>query len=316
MHRLAAAGIAPEIEGGKRSVGSLFSRCANPGCTTGWIRLWRNRRVPGFEGQWACSAECMEALVAAALRREMEVGVSLAPPPQHRVPMGLLLVRQGRITPEQLRAALEAQQRAVEEVGASVHLGEWLMRSGILSEPALTRARSAQWNCPVFHLQNYRPEELASAMPRFFAEALGALPVGVGAGARLCVAFSERIDRCLGYALERMGGLPVTPGIAADSEFARAQTRFLEVPAPRTRFLEAASSWVLVRTIVKLIESEKPVEARLVRVHAYYWLRLWRATPAAGLPPPDAVEDLLAVVGNAGEDLAPAGRSESSHRPS
>lgn len=301
MHRLTdKAGQQNEAAArpaGARAI-SLFSHCANPRCATRWMRLWRSRRVPGFEGHWACSAECMGDLVAAAVRREMDGGSSIPAAYPHRVPMGLMLVEQGRITPDQLREALEGQQRAAEETGETVRLGEWLLRSGVLAEPALTRALSTQWNCPVFSLDGYRPEEVAATMPRFLSEALGALPVRAARGKLLYVAFSGRIDRSLSYAMERMGGLEVASGIASDSEFGRAQMRFLETEAPRTRFLEAASSWVLVLTIARLIESEKPVDARLVRIHDYYWLRLWRrGAEAPGPPACDQVEDLLCTVG-------------------
>ena len=279
--------------------GTLFSRCANPRCATGWMRLWRNRRVPGFEGRWACSAECMQELVAGAARREMDGGLWNPAARPHRVPMGLMLIEQGRISPAQLREALDGQQRSARETGEAVRLGEWLLRSGVLTEPALARALSAQWNCPVFSLAGYRPEEVAASMPRFFSEVLGAVPVRT-AGERLQVAFAGPIDRSLSYAVERMGGGQVDSGVACDSEWQRAQGRFLETRAPETRFLEAANSWVLVRAITKLIEAEKPVEARLARVHEYYWLRLWRrAATGLGLAACDAVADLLCTVGAA-----------------
>jgi hypothetical protein len=235
--------------------------------------------------------------VAAAVRRELDGGDSTSAPHPHRLPMGLMLIDQGKITPEQLQAALEAQRQAAAASGESVRLGEWLLRSGILAEPALTRALSAQWNCPVFSLAEYGPEEVAGALPRFLADALGALPLRAPGGRLLYVAFAGRVDRSLSYALERMSGLPVAAGIAPDSEFRGAQARYLATPGPRIRLLEAASSWTLARTITKRIESERPVEARLARVHEYYWLRLWRRR-AEGLPACDAVEDLVATVGS------------------
>ena len=280
---------------------SFFPNCANPRCSTGWMRLWRSRRVPGFEGGWACSPECMGNLVAAALRREMAGGNAVPTAYPHRVPMGLMLVEQNKITPAELHLALEGQRRSAEETGERIRLGEWLLRSGVLSEPALTRALSAQWNCPVFSLDDYRPAEVAAALPRFLSEAAGAVPVGAPGGRLLYLAFSSRIDRSLSYAVERMTGLRVAAGIAPDSAFRAAQERFLATPAPPARYLEAASSWVLGRTITKLIEAAKPMEARLTRIHDYYWLRLWRREAAPpGLPAADAVEDLLATVGTPG----------------
>ena len=279
--------------------GRLFSRCANPRCATGWMRLWRNRRVPCFEGRWACSAECMQELVAAAARREMDRGLGASVPRPHRMPMGLMLIEQGRISPEQLQQALAGQQRSVEETGEAARLGAWLLRSGVLTEPALARALSTQWSCPVFSLAGYRPEDVATAMPRFFSDALGALPVRM-AGGRLQIAFAGPIDRSLSYAVGRMGGVRVDAGVACDSEWQIAQGRFLATREPETRFLEAASSWVLVRAMTRLIESEKAVEARLVRLHEYFWLRIWRrAAPDPALDACDAVVDLLSTVGTA-----------------
>lgn len=290
-------GIAGEpgfgTEGGVRGI---FSACANPRCATGWLRLWRSRRVPGFEGRWACSAECMSELVAAAVRREMDRGGM--GPHAHRLPMGLMLVEQGRISAEQLRAALEEQRRAAEDSGESRRLGEWLVKSGALRETGLTRALGAQWNCPVLSTEESSPEEVGAALPRFLAEAAGALPLRMAGGKLLYVAFAGGIDRSVCAALEPMTGLKVVAGIAPDSEFRQALGQYLETPAPRARFLEVSSSWLLARALTKLIESEKPVEARLRRVHDWFWLRLWHRAPA-GLPRCGEVEDMICALGRA-----------------
>ena len=88
---------------------SLFPHCANPRCSTGWMRLWRSRRVPSFEGRWACSPECMGELVASALRREMDGGDAVPAPYPHEehVREALAAGAQGYIrkqfTPDQVR---------------------------------------------------------------------------------------------------------------------------------------------------------------------------------------------------------------------
>jgi len=279
-------------------MGSLFPRCANPGCATGWIRLWRNRSVPGFEGGWACSAECMEDLVATAVRREMDGSDRMPSPWSHRVPVGLMLVEQGKITPAQLHAALADQRRAAENGGETARLGEWLLRSGVLSEPALTRVLSSQWNCPVLTMDGFQPAEVAGALPIFLSEAFGAVPVGSPGGRMLYVAFFGRVDRSVSYAVERITGLRVAAGIAGDSALRAAQELYLATEGPQVRFLEAPDSWSLVRAIARRIEAVRPVNARLVRIHDYYWLRFWRRwIPGGGLPSPDDVEDLVASVG-------------------
>lgn len=288
MHGVAAEPAAGEAQR------TIFSACGNPRCATGWLRLWRNRRVPGFEGRWACSAECMGELVAAAVRREMDGGGFA--PHAHRLPMGLMLLEQGRISAEQLREALAGQRCAELESGEQRRLGEWLVERGVLDEAALTRALSAQWNCPVLTLDAFNPEETAGALPRFLAEAAGALPVRVAGGKLLYLAFAGNVDRGLGAALETMTGLKVVAGIAADSEFRRAQREYLETPAPRAHFLEAGSSWQLARALTRRIEAERPTEARLRRVHGWFWLRMWRRA-SAGLPRVGEVEDVISAIG-------------------
>jgi Type II secretion system (T2SS), protein E, N-terminal domain len=269
-----------------------FSHCANPHCATGWLHLWRSRRAPVFEGRWACSAGCMAELVRAAVRREADLGS--AAPYRHRIPLGLLLVDRGHITPEQLREAVRHQEQGAEDL----RLGQWLVESGILSETFLTRALSLQWNCPVFSPGVCRAAEVASALPRFIAEALDALPLRVLGGQTLCLAFSQRIDRALAYAVERILGLRVSCGIVRDSEFSAAHAEFLAAAAPPARLVEISGTGALARLVASLVEAEKPLEARLARVHGFWWLRLWRHAPRdSGLPDCAEVEDILCAPG-------------------
>jgi hypothetical protein len=275
---------------------SPFSHCANPRCPTGWLHLWRSRKTPVFEGRWACSPGCMAEMVTAAVRHEIALGPDA--PYRHRIPLGLLLVDQGHITAEQLRNAVRNQEQAVSRETEALRLGHWLVASGVLSETVLTRALSAQWNCPVFSSAAYRAVNVGAALPRFLAEALGALPLRVLGDRTLCLAFSHRVDRSLAYAAARVLGLEVAPGIVRDSEFRAAETEFLAAPAPRIRFLDISGATALARLVTSLVEETKPLEARLARVHDLWWLRLWRRPPhGSGLPDCADVEDILCATG-------------------
>lgn len=297
-----AQGTARTSSGVHRAHGiasSLFPRCANPACATGWMHLWRNRRLPRFDGRWACSFECMCALVATAMRREWGAAASVVAARAHRVPIGLLLVEQGRISEGELRRALDSWRHAKEDAEDGMRFGQWLVKSGSLTESELTRALSAQWNCPAFSLAHYRPEETASVMPRILVEAFAALPVYAGRGGLVYLAFCGAIDRSLSYAVARATGLRVIAGIAGDSEFRHAQGQYLLTPGPRMQLLEAADPWSLARAIAGLIEREKPLEARLVRVHSDIWLRFWRSpAPEQGYAERTDVEDVLCVLRN------------------
>ncbi len=88
-----ASGVAPSR--GSRTAGlnkSFFSTCANPRCGRGWLRLWRRRDTPVFEGGWCCSSECMAARVGAALAREIDGRGSPREGHRHRIPLGLVLL--------------------------------------------------------------------------------------------------------------------------------------------------------------------------------------------------------------------------------
>jgi hypothetical protein len=218
-------------------------------------------------------------------------------PYRHRIPLGLLLVDRGYITPEQLRSAVRHQEPAPE--AGNLRLGQWLVGSGILSETMLTRALALQWNCPIFSPAAWSPGQVASALPRVLAETQGVLPVRLLGGRTLCLAFSKHVDRALAYAVERILGLGISSGIVRDSEFCAAQAEFLAAPAPSTRLIEVPGTAALARLVTSLLETEKPQEARLARVHGFWWLRLWRHAPGeSGLPDCADVEDILCVAGN------------------
>lgn len=272
----------------------LFSRCANPRCATGWMQLWRNRRKPLFESQWACSPECMSAIVRAAVRREGPAERGRAP--GHCVPIGLLLVGQGHLSLDQLRRALA--ERAGAGAAESMRLGEWLVASGVLGETVLTSALSAQWRAPVFSVRDYQPEPVAPAMPRLLSEALGAVPLRLAGGKLLYLLFDGTIHRSLAYGLERMLGLRIVSGIAPDSEFQTARFRYAHTQGPKTTLCEASDADAWVRAVTARLERDRPANARMVRVHEYFWLRLWRQNrDGAGLPGSGDVEDMVATVG-------------------
>ena len=280
-----------EVPGRRRSP-SMFPVCANPGCSSGRFRLWRNRQAPVLEGGWGCSPDCMRAMVRTLIVREMEGREAQPPAHRHRVPLGLVMLAQGWITHSQLKAALEAQKQA-----GRGRLGEWLVERHGLDEQYVTRALGVQWNCPVFSLDGHQAEVVAPLVPRLFVDTFGLLPVRVTSSRNLHIGFEESVDRCVTFAVERMSGLPVEAGLVHGPDFHRAHRRMLAAIYPKTRIMEASGVEALVRTLAAIIEEARPVEAKLVRIHDFLWLRLWRS--AGGLahrqpvPPREAVEDVV-----------------------
>ena len=266
----------------------LFETCANPRCGSGWLKLWRSRRAPVFEGGWCCSPECMRAQVESALSREFDTRSPAAQVRPHRIPLGLVLLEQGWITRDQLRAALEAQKAAGEG-----RLGAWLVRRQAASEEQVARALALQWSCPVLGLEFHRPEAMAALLPRLFVEALGALPLRVAAGRILYLGFEDRPDPALAFALERVTGLRVESGVVSAAHFRPARARLLAARYPRSGLVEAANGASLATCILKAVEQARPADARLVRVHGCLWLRLWLRPQLGPTPQPDAIEDLV-----------------------
>ena len=269
-------------------VAGVFSTCANPECSSGWLHLLRSRSGPIFEGGWNCSASCTAARVELAVRREMEGRRSESLIHRHRVPLGLVMLENGWITSEQLRQALDAQKAAGQG-----RLGMWLMRQHGVPEQRVTRALSAQWNCPVLALDYHDPETMAPVLPRLFVEAFGALPLRVAAGQILYLGFEERLDPVVSLAIERMAGLRVEAGLVRDSLFYTAHRRMLEAAFPRADLIETSSEAPLVRILSRALERVKPIESRLVRVHDCLWMRMWSRPQSGSVPVADGVEDVI-----------------------
>ena len=251
----------------------LVNTCMNADCKTSWLRLWRRRTVPRFEGQWACGADCMRVLIEEAVERELGDGAPLEPKKyQHRIPLGLLMLSQGLITNEQLRRALDSQR----EAGGKARIGAWLMRQCNLTEEQVTRALSMQWGCPVLSFSSHPPETMSTLIPRVLLDTYGMVPLRNGSSRLAYLAFEDRVDSSVALAVERMNGIRVEPGVVTASHFLRVQERMMRAPFPKAQVMEVKSSTTVAREMAAVIERVRPHQAKLVRMHRYFWLRLWR----------------------------------------
>jgi hypothetical protein len=284
--RLASGGIP------KPRRAALFPQCANPRCGSGRFHLWRRREAPIFEGGWCCSAECMAALVEAALLREMDAWSRPQESYRHRIPLGLAMLQLGWISQADLRSALAAQRAAGEG-----RLGYWLVRRRAASEGQVTRALGLQWSCPVLALEPQSPESLTPLLPRLFVDAYGVLPLRVASGKILYLGFEDRMDATLALAVERMTGLRVESGLVEESLFRPAHRRMLEAPFPQAELMEATTIPALAAAFTRAVERTCAAEARLARVHDCLWLRLWKHPQTGPLPDAKTIFDLIASTG-------------------
>jgi hypothetical protein len=275
-----------------RGVSRAFPTCANPRCASGWLQLWRKRRVPVVEGGWLCSPACTRARIENLLRREQSEAHPVSVH-RHRVPIGLVLLTQGWITHDHLKQALQAQRN-----GANMRLGEWLVAHCGLDEARLTQALGIQWSCPVFSLAKHGSGLPVTVVPRILAESFGFVPLRLTATGLLYLAFEDRIDHSLTLAIERMTGLRVESGLLSGSEFVQAQRDLAQGHFARARMIEAGNLDLLAEAFTRQIEKHQPAEARLVRVHDLFWLRLWRELDNDNPDPTQShgVEDIIGSV--------------------
>lgn len=267
----------------------IFTTCANPGCSSGWLKLFRPRSVPIFEAGWCCSAACVRTMVEAALRREMDARSTGGETRGHRIPLGLAMLEQGWITSVQLRSALEAQRSA-----GGGRLGYWLVRGQGVSEQLVTRALGIQWSCPVLSAELHDIEGLAALVPRLFVDAFGALPLRTAASRILYLGFEDRLDLVLALGLERMTGLRVECGLVASTTFRPAHAAMLKAAYPAVELIEASSEASLAGVLARTLERVRPVDSRLVRVHECFWLRMWLRPQTGAVPRACDVRDLIA----------------------
>ena len=271
---------------------SLLPVCGNERCRTGWLRLWWRRQTPRFEGFWACSPECLEEMVRAAILRESGSGFSgEVEEHRHRVPLGLMLYAQGLITQAQLRAAVEAQRNAALRQELPRRIGRWLIQQASLDEMQLARALSAQWNCPLFSAERLDAAQSVQLLPRLLMETCGAAPLRQASSGRILMAFEDAPDHCLSLALERMHGVGVEAGLIAAHEFRQVRETLMGEKFPPLRLVEVANRNVLARVLARRIEHFRPMDAALVRVRGYYWLRMWETLDRD----PGGAVDLLAM---------------------
>ena len=206
-----------ELRGFRNAAGftsGLVGQCANRACSSGWLHPFRRCTRPFFEGEWTCSQECTEALLHAAVRRELSGWTPDQKPHRHRIPLGLLMLGQGWVTPDQLRRALVAHKN--EE---NLRIGECLMKQGAIDEATVSRALSMQWGCPVLSLDDSSGRAATGVVPRLFVETSRALPIRIDSDRILYLGFEETVDSALAFSVERMTGLRVECGIVDSSAF-------------------------------------------------------------------------------------------------
>jgi Type II secretion system (T2SS), protein E, N-terminal domain len=283
---------------------ALSKGCSNPDCRQGRGMPWRSRRRLVFEGRFGCKGGCIESMIRAAIAREgteRRRGAVLEPH-RHRVPLGLILLSQGWITHPQLQKALEAQRRA-----GTGRIGDWLVSECGLDGERVTRALGVQWNCPVLRGDGFSPQAMATVLPRVLVKEYGILPLRIAGGKILYLGFKAHLDASVAFATERMSGLRIESGVVSEGEFEAARARLLACSFPAAYGKAVPDSDALAAHVAMVLEQRQAVRSKLVRLHQYYWLRVWSSSEPGGVAERrEEVSDFLftirdAVMGMSGQ---------------
>jgi hypothetical protein len=200
-------------------------RCGSPECSLRMKMqpaMFARFRGIHFQTRWYHETPCLTGALVEAVKQMLPNAVPGRQRP-HRLPLGLLLVKRGAITPQELREGLRLQRQA-----GTGKLGYWLRQFTALEEDQICAALSQQWGCPVFPLNEHTVPPLTTDAPPYpLLAAAKAVPVFTTPdGRQRHIAFSERVDHTLLYALEEILGCHTFPCVARESAVGEALEQF------------------------------------------------------------------------------------------
>ena len=239
--------------------------CGNRECRTGWLQLFRSRSSPRFEEKWACSAACMDRIIADAVRSQIESWEPVPAERALRMPLGLILLSRGWISHRELQEALTAQRCA-----QNGRIGEWLRRLHGISQETITKALGIQWNCTVLPSGMPGLEFARLLAPSFLQNRYGLALLRQGPDRTLYLAGKYRAEHAAARAMEHMLREPVHAAFLEDNAW-----NFADAGAADTTELHSPGRDGVVACISEWIERSRPADARLVRIHDHLWLRIW-----------------------------------------
>jgi hypothetical protein len=268
----------------KQLVARYSGRCAARDCPYR-AKLWpawlRKPESILFEGHWYCEPGCLESAVEFRVRNLLSA-FAVPKTRNYRLRLGLLLLDRGVISREQLREALRLQR----EAGGAGRLGDWLSKMGAVREPQLAAALAQQWGCPVYPLDHQTAHPSWSGLvPLPLLESARAVPAHASSDGRvLHLAFGERVDHPLLYAVEQMLDCRTVACVAAEAkiaEFLRYWRRRAE--RPEITFDTIRDPYEMTRIIRNYAAELQAARVAIARASAHIWVRFYRKEVARDL---------------------------------
>jgi hypothetical protein len=254
----------------------FISRCASSGCPK-LGKLWPSwmHKSSGiyYEGRWYCGRTCLESALAHRVYTLLSTFQS-EKPRSHRIPLGLLLVNRGAITPPQLREALRLQREAGQG-----KLGDWLRQTADLNVQQLTAALGQQWGCPVFPLENQaRTLTWGELIPFPILNSAGAVPAYASSDGRvLHIAFEVRVDHTLLYAVEQMLQCRTFPCVASGTAVKSQLEQFRRLHSRTDTCFDTVREYrEMTWTICNYAAELQARRIVLARTGSFVWVRFFR----------------------------------------
>jgi hypothetical protein len=194
---------------------------------------------------------------------------------RHRLPLGLILLAQGWITNPQLQHALSAQRLAGDG-----RIGDWLVAECGLKEDRLIRGLGMQWGCPVLPMDGFVPEAMALTVPKALLAGTAMVPLRMAGKRILYLGFEDCLDAAAAFAMERMSGLTVESGLVDGRQLLEARRHLCACDFVESVFQQVADIDALSQVMSSALSKMQPRASRLVRVHQFFWLRMWLETGA------------------------------------
>ena len=275
-------GLGRWISEASRQWGGAFPRCGRADCTSSasaWRRLCWRQGGTLLQGLWYCSPQCLEVAVCERFARTRQPFLP-PPPPQHRIPLGLLLLSRGQVSDHQLRTALEAQRH-----GSQGPIGRCLLQLGFAAEAQVTAALGLQWACPVLPAFAALDSRCTAMLPFRLLEKFRMLPVQhVAASNTLYIAFSQGVDYAALYAIEQMLACRTEPCLLGHSTMEEVLERLGHERRPGELLFEG---WRDIAEMARITCGYAlKLGAQEIRVAAcgeYVWVRLLPAEGATDL---------------------------------
>ena len=226
---------------------------------------------------------CLSCLAPAVHRRFALCHQVTAPAPKaaHRIPLGLLLISRGWLTPAQLRTALGRQRRRGGK------LGETLCALGYTGEDRIAAGLAMQWACPLLTLRTPVSGRDLGLIPLRLQELHHAVPVHFAEPSRVLVlAFCGSVDYGLMHAIGGMLNCRVEACVATETLLRRTLKAAPDsAREPEISFERIPESSERSSIALSYIQHWGAHTVRVVRCGKAVWARLERPAARAAREP-------------------------------